>query len=456
MLPSRSRLEGWKPDSLSYTGPAVTSAGDSVAQAVDRINEQIKIMPETKAWQGSAHGAAAGMFDRAHRSATAFGDYTTAIGRALDEGAAAIGAARKALLDRADEIDRGPLNVSEGWVVLIDPGSQTAEEIADLMNQVAAEQAVINDLLIAVEDADNSTADRVIAAAKPFGFTPPPTGGLPGIMVPGVQRPADDVPNPHDPAGFLQQATVRNEEMATTVREANSRFDDEGHFEKTLIMQDGSKHVVTEYAPNPHNRIYDTTATEDHYDASGNLISWTSSTSTLEGSKKTIMNWADGTQYVVDETPEGVRTGAFNLADGRHGVLPPDSAILVTTVPDRIGDVLTGLETHIGDGGRIPMLSMDAVEKVGAGAKYGGPALGVMSSMYEFLAAPSAADKCVSVFAGTFGLTGNALGGAGGAALGGAIPLPGMAPALAIGFGYGAGEWMKDVGTKVGTILCGA
>lgn len=456
MLPSGSRLEGWNPDSLSYTGPAVKSAGDAVEQAVDRINEQVKIMPETKAWDGPSHDAATGMFDRGHKSAVAFSDYTTAIGKALDEGAGVIGAARKALLDKADQIDRGPLNVSEGWVVLIDPGSQTADEIADLMNRVATEQTVVNDLLVAVGDADSSTADKVAAAGKPFGFRPPVQGGLPGMMVPGLQRPADDVPNPHDPAGLMQQATVRGEEMATTVRETSSRYDDEGHFEKTLVMQDGSKHVITEYAPDPHNRIYDTTVTDDHYDAGGNLISRTSSTTTLEGSKKTIMNWADGTQYVVDETPEGVRTGAFTLPDGGYGVLPPDSPILVTTVPDRIGDVLTGLETHIEDGGKIPMLSMDAVEKVGAGAKYGGPALGVMSSMYEFLAAPTPADKCVSVFAGTFGLAGNAAGGAGGAALGGAIPVPGMAPVLAVGFGYGAGEWMKSIGTRVGTVLCGA
>lgn len=413
-------------------------------------------MPETKAWDGPAHDAATGMFDRARKSAIAFSDYTTAVGQALDDGAETTGAARKALLHKADEIDRGPLSVSERWVVLIDPGSQTAEEIADLLEEVAAEQAVANDLLIAVGDVDSSTADKVMAAGKPFGFTPPATGGLPGIMVPGVQRPADDVPNPRDPAGFLQQATVRSEEMATTVRETSSRFDDEGHFEKTIVMQDGSKHVISEYAPNPRNRIDDTTVTEDHYDAGGNLISSTSSTTTLEGSKKTIMNWADGTQYVVDETPEGSRTGAFNLADGRHGVLPPDSAILVTTVPDRIGDVLTGLETHIGDGGKIPMLSMDAVEKVGVGAKYGGPALGVMSSMYEFLAAPSPADKCVSVFAGTFGLTGNALGGAGGAALGGPIPLPGTTAAGAVAGSVIVGELMKTLGTKVGTVLCGA
>ncbi|HET6735448.1 WXG100 family type VII secretion target [Mycobacterium sp.] len=455
MLPSRSRLEGWNPDSLAYTGPAVKTAGESVERAVDTINSNIKIMPETKAWSGEGHEAASGMFDRAHKTTTAFSDYTAAIGNVLSEGASTIGAARKALLDKADQVDAGPLNVSEGWVVLIDSGSQTAEQIDQLMNRVAIEQAVINALLVAVGDADTSTADKVMAAAKPFGFVAPVPGGLPGMMVPGAQRPADEVPNPRDALGLVQQATVRGEEMATTVRETTSRYNEDGNFEKTLIMQDGSKHVVTEYAPNPHNRITDTMITEGHYDADGNLISWTTSTSTPSGYKKTIMDWADGTQYVIDETPEGVRSGAFTLSDGRYGVLPPDSPLLVQTIPDRVGDVLTGLETHIDRGGKIPMLSMDAVDKVGVGAKYGGPALGVMSSMYDFLAAPTPADKCVSVFAGTFGLAGNAAGAAGGAFVGGLIPAPGTAPAGAVIGSIAAGEWMKSVGTKVGEVLCG-
>lgn len=456
MLPSRSRLESWNTDSLSYTGPAVESAGNSVAQAVNRIKEQVKVMPETKAWDGPAHDAATGMFDRAHRSALAFSDYTTAIAKALNEGADVLGAARKALLDKSDEIDSGLLNVSEGWVVLIDPGAQTAEQIADLMEQAAAEQAVVNELLVAVGNADSRTADKVAAAGEPFGFVLPAPGGLSDVMVPGVQRPADDVPNPHDPVGLVQQATVRGEDMATTVRETSSRYDEDGHFEKTLVMQDGSKHVITEIPPNPRNRMFGTMVEETHYDANGEIISWTTTLSSPEGSDRTIMNWADGTQYVIEESRDGVRTGAFTLTDGRHGVLPPDSPLLVTTVPDRIGDVLTGLETHIGDGGKVPMLSMDAVEKVGTGAKYGGPALGVMSSMYDFLAAPDPADKCVSVFAGTFGLAGNAAGGFGGAAVGGAVPIPGAAVAGAVIGGVAAGEWMKGVGTKVGTILCGA
>ncbi|OBB72179.1 hypothetical protein A5759_19590 [Mycobacterium sp. 852014-52144_SCH5372336] len=455
MLPSRTRLEGWNPDSLNFTGPPVTTAGESVERAVDRINNNLKRMPETKAWSGQAHDAASAMFGRARQTASEFSRYTTVIGNALGESAGTIGAARKALLDKADEIDRGPLSVLEGWVVLIDPGAQSAEQIAELMEQVATEQAVINELLGAVGDADTSTADKVMAAAKPFGFAPPATGGLPGLMLPGTQRPADDVPDPRNPIGLMQRATVRGEQMATTVRETTSRYNDEGHFEKTLIMQDGSRHVITEYEPDYKNGVPDMT-TDDHYAADGNLISWTSSTRTPGGYKKTIMNWADGTQYVTDETPEGVRTAAFNLPDGRHGVLPPDSPLLVQTVPDRIGDVLTGLETHIDGGGKIPMLSVDAVEKVGAGAKYGGPALGVMSAMYDFLAAPTPADKCVSVFAGTFALVGNAGGAAGGAMLGGPVPFPGVAPALAVGGSVAGGAWMKSVGTKVGELLCGA
>jgi hypothetical protein len=455
VLPSRSRLESWNPDSLSFTGPAVKTAGESVEQAVDRVNSNIKIMPETKSWSGEAHDAASDMFDRGHKQTQSFAGYTSAIGKALSEGASTIGGARRALLDKADEVDSGPLNVSEGWVVLIDPGAHTEEQIAELMDQVATEQAAINGLLLAVGDADTSTADKVMAAAKPFGFVPPTPSGLPGMMVPGAQRPVDDVPNPRDPLGLMQQATVRGEDMATTVRETTSRYNKDGHFEKTLVMQDGSKYVITEYTPDYERGVPDMT-TEDHYDANGDLISWTSSSRTDGGYKKTIMNWADETQFVIDETPEGVRTAAFNLPDGRSGVLPPDSPLLTQTVPDRIGDVLTGLEAHIDGGGRIPMLSMDAVDKVGAGAKYGGAALGVMSSMYDFLAASTPADKCVSVFAGTFGLAGNAAGAAGGAAIGGPIPVPGAAPVLAVGFSIAAGEWMKSVGTKVGEVLCGA
>lgn len=453
MLPSRSRLESWNPDALSFTGPAVRTAGDSVEQAVDRVNANLKIMPETKAWRGSAHDAASEMFDRAHHRAAGFSDCTGAIAAALGSGAHRIGEARKALLDRAEDVDRGPLNVSEGWVVLIDPGSQSADEISDLLSLAATEQAAINQLLTAVDESDTATADAVMAAAKPFGFTPP-GGGLPGLMLPGVQRPSDDVPNPNDPLGLLQQAMVRGEDMGTTVRETRSGFNEDGHFEKTLIMQDGSKHIVTEYEEDYARGVSDMVK-EQHFDADGNLISWSTSTRSRRGYNDTIMNWADGTQYVVKETPEGVVTASINLPDGRQAVIPADSPLL-TSVPDRIGDVLTGVEVHVEGGGRIPMLSMDTVEKVSAGAKYGGMALGTMSAMYDFLRAPTPADKCVSVFAGTFGLAGNAVGAAGGAAIGAPIPIPGSTVGVAILTSVAAGSWMTSVGTRVGEVLCGS
>jgi hypothetical protein len=250
----------------------------------------------------------------------------------------------------------------------------------------------------------------------------------------------------------MQQATVRGEEMGTTVRETQSGYDEDGHFEKTLIMQDGSKHIITEYEEDYDHGVPDMTE-EQHVDSSGNLISWSTSTRS-GGHKQTIMNWADGTQYVVSQTPEGVVSASVNLPDGRQAVLPPDSPLL-TTVPDRIGNVLTGIETHVAEGGRIPMLSMDAIEKVGAGAKYGGIALGTMSAMYDFLKAPTPAEKCVSVFAGTFGLAGDAAGAAGGATLGAPIPLPGATVGMAVIGSVAIGQWMKSVGTTVGEALCG-
>jgi hypothetical protein len=437
-------------------GPAVTTAGETVEQAVDRINNNLKIMPETKAWSGHARDAASEMFDRAHNTTAAFSDYTAVIGHAFNEGASIIGAARKALLDKANEVDRGPLNVSEGWVVLIDPGSQTAEEIDKLMNQVATEQAAINDLLVAVGDADTSTADMVMAAATQFGFVPPSPDSLGGMMVPGAQRPADDVPNPRDHIGLFQQATIRGEDMGMNVRETIERYNKDGNFEKTLMMQDGSKHVITEYEYDYARGVPDM-VTDEHWDANGNWISKTSSSRAPTGYHQTIIDWADGTQFVGTETPDGVRTAAFTLPDGRHGVLPPDNPFFTGPFPTIAGGALTGLEAHIDRGGRLPMVSMDAAEKVGAGAKFGGPALGILTTIYDIGVAESPYDRCVAGLAGGFGVVGDWAGGAGGAVAGTIAPPSWQVytvPAAAIGGSVLVGDWMNDLGAKVGAAFC--
>jgi hypothetical protein len=67
VLPSRSRLERWNPDSLTFTGQAVRDGGTAIDNAVTKMTTNIKTMPDTKAWSGDAHTAATSMFERGHR-----------------------------------------------------------------------------------------------------------------------------------------------------------------------------------------------------------------------------------------------------------------------------------------------------------------------------------------------------------------------------------------------------
>lgn len=399
------------------------------------------------------------MFDRAGKLTASFADYTGAVGKALGDGASLIGSTRKALLDKADEIDRGELHVSDAWIVLIKPAEMTAEKVAALMQQVMTEQSAINQLLGAVGAADDRTAAALTAAAQPFGFTPPTPAGLPGLMVPGAQRPADEVPNPADSVGLFQQGVMRGEDMGTTVRETTQGYDKDDHYVKTLVMQDGSKHVITEYKYDYDNGVPDM-VTDEHWDAGGNWISKTSSVKTPLGYSETTINWADGTQFIATETPEGVKTAAFTLSDGRHGVLPPDNPFFTGAVPTITGNALTALDAHVGRGGRIPMVSMDAAEHIGAGAKFAGPALGILTTIYSMGVAETPYDRCIAGFAGGFGVAGDVAGGAVGTSLGGAAASlfpPAEAvivPGMAVGGAYLGGEWMKTLGAKVGVAFC--
>ncbi|MCH9728308.1 MAG: hypothetical protein K0U84_01250 [Actinomycetia bacterium] len=455
MLPTRSRLEGWNPDSLSFAGTAIQTAGESVEGAVDRISNNVKIMPETKAWSGPAHDAASAMFDRAHTSATSFSDLATAVAGALHDGATTIGAARKTLLAKADEVDGGPLNVSDAWVVLIDPGSQSAEQIAELTKQVVTEQLAINKLLVAVDDADTSTANKVLAEAKKFGFEPPATGGLAGLMLPGGQRPVDEVPNSREPLGLLQQNVMRGEDMSTTVRETRERYNDEGNFEKTLIMQDGSRQVVTSYERDYDYGVPDMTTIE-HWDAEGNWLSKTTTTrGAYDGSSQTVFLYKDF-QLVTTVGADGHVTAEYTLFDGRSGQLPPDSPFFAMDAPEIVGGALTGLAAHTTNGGRLPVISMNAIDNIGAGAKFGGPALGILSTLWDMGTAETAYDRCVTGFAGSFGVLGDLVGGAAGGGLGAVMPgaQAVTVPLFAVGGSVLVGKWMEGLGKKVAVAFC--
>lgn len=456
MLPSRSRLEGWNPDSLTSTGPAVNAGGEAVERAVDTINNNVKIMPETKAWSGEAHDAAADMFERAHRQTQRFSDYTSAIAKALGEAAGEIARTRKALLDNADEIDRGELAVSDAWVVLIDSAPMSAEKVAQLMEQVKIDQGIINNLLLAVGAADDGTADKIAAAAQPFGFVMPDPNSALGMMLPGQSRPVDDVPNPAEPLGLFQQNVMRGEDMALNVRETTTRYNEDDQFEKTLIMQDGSKHVITEYQENYAYGVPDM-VTDEHWDADGNWISKTSTTKLDDGSTRTLIQFADGTQFIGTEAADGHRTGEFTLPDGRRGTLPPDSQFFTMDAPTAVGGVLTGLEAHTARGGRLPMVSMNAIDDIKAGAKFGGPALGVLSTIWNMGTAETAYDRCVAGFAGGFEVVGDFAGGAVGTGVGGLFSPGAQAvtvPAFAVGGAYLGGRWMSQLGEKVAVAFC--
>ena len=276
-------------------------------------------------------------------------------------------------------------------------------------------------------------------------------------MIPGAQKPVDEVPNPSDPIGLFQQNVALGEDMGLNVQDTEEGYDDRGNRVKTLTMQDGSKHFITEYEYNYDCGIPEMT-TDLHVDAEGNEITWTTSeVHHPNGMLKTNISFPDGTHFVGTQTPEGVKTAAFTLPDGRHGVLPPNNPFFSGNVPTAVGGALTGLDAHAGRGGKIPMLSADAVENIGKGAKYGGPALGILTTIYDMGVAETPYDRCIAGFAGGFGVVGDYVGGWGGAAAGTIAP-PGWqawtVAAASVGGAYFGGQWMKSLGAKIGVGFC--
>lgn len=458
MLPSRPRLEGWAPDSLRSSGASITDGGQEIANAVRGVDNAIQRMPETRAWEGQAHEAASHMFGRANRQAAHLSEYTTAIGAALKKGAGTIGDARTALLNKADSIDyQGELHVTDQWVVLIKPGRMSAEKVASLQHQAEAEQVEINRLLLAVGDADGATAGSVKAAAEKFGYATPAPDEMASIFPTGPSQPADEVPNPRTINGLADQGIIRGEDMAINVRDSTESTDEDGNDVTTLTMMDGGKHVITTYDFNNSKRL--DYVSDNYFGSNGKLLSHTASW-VDPGSrvKYTQMDFGDnGGFFLASETPDGTRTAGWTLPDGRHGVLPPDNPFFTSSAPTVIGGGLTGLDAHIGRGGGIPGLTPTSVNDVGTAARFGGPALGLLATMYNAAAAPTAAEACVAGISGIFGVGGDAGGGWAGAQVGALVPPPydvATIPLFAMVGAFGGGQGLTWVGTKVGEAVC--
>ena len=447
MLPTRSRLESWNPDSVGPQACALSDAGLAVYNAVRNLDDGCDRMSEARSWDGPAHTAASEMFHRATVASSDFSHCTEGVAAALSKGAVAISAARTALLDHADDVDRGELSVTDMWVVLIKPARVSADKAASLQAQAKAEQAEINRLLTALGAADNSTAAQVQDAAEDFGYSLPDPGDLaslfPGL---GIAPPADEVPNPTTMVGLVQQSVVRDGDMAQTVRESKEWVTEDGQVRTTLLMMDGSRHEIYEW-----NETLP--CVEDtYYDKSGQEISSTFSQdkTNYDGTKFTSIRFANGTEITMTRTADGKCTGGVTTADGRHGVLPDEffSHPALTTV----GGALTGLEEQAKRG--IPMLSAQSVENLGKVGKYGGPTLGVAMALYETVTAKTFEDACVAAISGGAGMAGGyATGAAFGAGIA-ALGAPQVAPAAAV-VGDIAGGWTFGyVGGIIGNIVC--
>ena len=354
------------------------------------------------------------------------------------------------LLTKADAVDASKLWVTDAWVVLIDPIEMSLEEADRLAKEANLQQGEVNQLLLAVDAADDSVAQAIQSAAGKYGWTNPAANTF--IPIPGLVAPTDQVPNPGSLLGLQQQMMVRAEDMAMTVR-ATEKFEDDQGRHKVLYMQDGSRQVVTEWDPYrgsmPSMKLFETTV--KHYDREGKVISTSHSWEDLSGTKRFSTTWADGTTAYAEEWEDGYKTGRVTTSDGRTGDIPADSPFFSHPIETTIGGVLSGVDKYVDDGHGIPRVSAAAVDEIGAGAKYGGPALAIGVGIYDVVVAE---DKCVAGFSAAFG----AAGGYAGGVLGGGVSSAGgpLAVAGAAG-GSMAGSWIFGwVGKKVGEAVCPA
>jgi hypothetical protein len=438
---------------LSTSAEQVTTRAQAVADAVSGIDAACERMPETRAWSGESHDAASEMFGRAESEASKFSEYANAVASALKSGAGSIGGARTTLLAKADELDAGPLSVSDQWVVLIDPVYMSEEEMAELQALALQEQTTVNTMLTAVGDADNATANAVVSAGNKFGFVEsgPPTD-LGDVLLPTAQRPPDQVPDPRTPIGMMAQESIRSADQQQNVREVIESTNEYGEEVTTVIKQDGSKAVTTRMDPfewPSRQNFYQM----EEFDKNGNLARTSSWHELSNDCDYTSITYADGSNLTMSLDPTGHRSAGFTTADGRHSSVPVeliDNLSMGTTV------AMSGLEKHIARGGPLPMLTAESVDNIGKTMKFGGPAVTAATTVFDMVMAESGKDRCIALVAGVAGGGGGWAMAEAGAALG-AFGGPAAfvtVPAGAIFFGFAGAFGGAEMGKFIGEVVC--
>jgi hypothetical protein len=121
------------------------------------------------------------------------------------------------------------------------------------------------------------------------------------------------------------------------------------------------------------------------------------------------------------------------------------------------GAGLSGLEKHVVNGGSLPMITASSVEDIGRAAKFGGPALGIATTVFDMAMADSGKDRCIALVAGAAGGGGGWAGAEVGAAIGAMFTGPfavGTVPVLAFLGALGGGYYGGDLGKVVGEVVC--
>lgn len=442
MLPNRTRLRGWNPDSLIVSVASITHAAREVDDAVSDIDGEIRAMPEAQTWSGRSHEAATAMFDRAHRQTTRLSAYAAAVSQAIHTGADEIGRARRALLDKADELDGGPLHVDDTWVVLVDQTMMSAEQAAALEKQAEVEQITVNALLLDVGNADEHTASTVQAAARPFHYDAP----KPSVFATGeLPMPDDEVPNPLRPDGLVQQDMIRKNDLAQSVRDETVEYTSDDQVVTTLYMMDGSKHVIHEWGDDiPH-------ISDSYYDEDGNWISSTMSFhNPLTNADVTEIQFGDGTIVTMNKNSDGSVSGGVTTADGRNAPLP--SEFFTHPALTSVQGAMTLLDKAGETGRGIPVLRADQLDRVGSFGRYAGPAVGVATAILDVVTADTLQDACVAAIAAGYGAVGAPAGGM--LAAGAASATPAAVPWMYAG-GSVLGTWTFGyLGGIVGEAVC--
>jgi hypothetical protein len=450
MIPSKPRLISWNPDSLDVGATKIQAAGKAVYRTVHELDDGCDRLPEARTWSGHARDAASGMFQRADTTSSHYLDYADAVARALHTGSGYIGRARINMLEEVDAIERGgELYVNDQWVVLIKPAGMSAERAGELQKEAEAAQSQVNMLVKSVDEADDWTAESLLAARAVRGAEfHAERLGPPGPLQPA---PGDDVVDPSTDGGRQLQEMVRDQDNSMIVREVTESTDENENHYKTLYMVDGSKQVIkTEGGwPASAHVLPEGTIQVTQYDKAGSIASESETIHADDGTETTNVWYSDGTSVVMTRTSDGRCSGAVTTPDGRHGVLPDD--FFADPLPTTAGGALTALEKQTGKGHipGIPSLSEEALQRIGTGAKFGGPALGVATAIYNVATAETAHDVCVNAWSGTIGV----VGGVGfDAAL--TVLQPELAPVWAGLASTTAGFGMGYLGGIVGELVC--